>query len=109
MIVGSDNFHDESQLFMKPAFFLTCFVVSFLTSVSPTWAQPGAAAAPQSKTSAAKVVLPAGITEEMLSPPPVPRFMLEKPAQPLSVDEMLQQAREAEKKAGIKPAPKPTN
>lgn len=47
-----------------------------------------------------QVVLPAGITEEMLAPPPMPHFMLEKPAKPLTMDEMIQQAQEAEKKAG---------
>ncbi|OIN94036.1 MAG: hypothetical protein AUJ20_02160 [Comamonadaceae bacterium CG1_02_60_18] len=63
-------------------------------------------AAPASAASAAKVVLPPGITEEMLAPPPVPSFMLKKPDKPLSVDEMVQQAREAERKAGVKPAAK---
>ena len=48
-----------------------------------------------------KVILPAGITEEMLAPPPVPSFMLEKPSKPLTTDEMVQQAREAEAKAGV--------
>ncbi len=47
----------------------------------------------------AKVVLPNGVTEEMLAPPPVPRFMLEKPGRPLTMDEMLQQVREAESRA----------
>lgn len=46
-----------------------------------------------------KVILPPGITEEMLAPPPVPRFMLEKPSRPLTTDEMMQQAREAEQRA----------
>ncbi|MDD5029253.1 MAG: hypothetical protein PHH58_07110 [Rhodoferax sp.] len=63
-----------------------------------------AAAAPASAASAAKVVLPPGITEEMLAPPPVPSFMLKPPAKPLTVEQMVQQAREAELKAGIKPA-----
>lgn len=62
------------------------------------------AVAPASAASAAEVVLPPGITEEMLAPPPVPGFMLKPPTQPLTVDEMVQQAREAERKAGIKPA-----
>lgn len=52
-----------------------------------------------------KVALPPGLTEEMLAPPPVPRFMLEKPPRPLTTDEMVQQAREAERKAGIIAAP----
>jgi hypothetical protein len=64
---------------------------------------------PSSKASAPKVVLPAGITEDMLAPPPVPSFMLKPPTKPMTVDEMVQQAREAEQKAGIKPAPKPAN
>ena len=54
--------------------------------------------------------LPEGVTEEMLAPPPVPRFMLEKPSKPLTQEEMVQQAREAESKAAVavkKPAPKP--
>ena len=48
---------------------------------------------------ASQVVLPPGVTEEMLAPPPVPGFMLKKPAKPLTMDEMVQQAREAERKA----------
>ncbi|MDD2611135.1 MAG: hypothetical protein PHX60_15905 [Giesbergeria sp.] len=62
-----------------------------------------------SQASAPRVVLPAGITEEMLAPPPVPSFMLKPTEKPLSVDDMVQQAREAEKKAGIKPTQKPAN
>ncbi len=54
-----------------------------------------------------KVILPAGVTEEMLAPPPVPRFMLEKPAKPLTTDEMVQQAREAEAKAKTAVVTKP--
>ncbi len=54
-----------------------------------------------------KVILPAGVTEEMLAPPPVPRFMLEKPAKPLTTDEMVQQAREAEAKAKAAVVTKP--
>jgi len=68
---------------------------------------PAAPASAASTAAPAKVVLPPGITEEMLAPPPVPSFMLKKPETPLSVDEMVQQAREAERKAGIQPAPKP--
>ena len=62
------------------------------------------------KQAPTKVVLPEGVTEEMLAPPPVPRFMLEKPAKPLSNEEMVEQAREAERKAAgavKKHAPKP--
>ncbi|HLA33564.1 MAG TPA: hypothetical protein VJ001_01715 [Rhodocyclaceae bacterium] len=55
------------------------------------------------KPAAKAVALPPGVTEEMLAPPPVPRFMLEKPTRQLSMEEMVQQAREAEKKAGIPP------
>ncbi len=44
--------------------------------------------------------LPHGVTEEMVSPPPVPRFLLKPPTQPLTMEEMMQQVREAE--AGIK-------
>ena len=54
---------------------------------------------------AAKVVLPEGVTEEMLAPPPVPRFMLEPPSKPLSHDEMAQQIQEAERRSGIKRKP----
>jgi hypothetical protein len=46
-----------------------------------------------------KVQLPAGVTEETFAPPPVPRFMLEKPVLPLSMDEMIRQTREAEGRA----------
>ncbi len=58
-----------------------------------------------------KVVLPNGVTEEMLAPPPVPRFMLEKPVKPLTTDEMLQQVREVESraKAQLGEAKKPAN
>lgn len=39
------------------------------------------------------------LTDQEFAPPPVPGFMLEKPAQPLSMDEMILQAREAERRA----------
>lgn len=68
--------------------------------------------APSQQTSQAlmpQVVLPAGITEEMLAPPPVPSFMLKPTEKPLSLDEMVQQARDAEQKAGIKPVQKSAN
>lgn len=64
---------------------------------------------PGNTSSAPKYVLPKGVTEEMLAPPPVPSFMLKAPEKPLTIDEMTQQAREAEKKAGIKKAAKPEN
>jgi hypothetical protein len=59
--------------------------------------------APASTASAPekKYVLPEGVTEEVLAPPPVPRFMLEPPSKPLSQAEMEAQAREAEAKAGV--------
>lgn len=47
-----------------------------------------------------KVQLPAGVTEQTFSPPPMPRFMLEKATQPLSMDEMIRQTRETESRAG---------
>ena len=79
--------------------------VSLLVGASLVLAQESnsAAAQPAVQASAPQVALPAGITEEMLAPPPVPGFMLKPPTKPLSVDEMVQQAREAELKAGIKP------
>lgn len=40
--------------------------------------------------------LPPGVTEAMLSPPPVPQFMLEATPQPLPMDEVIRQVREAE-------------
>lgn len=54
------------------------------------------------KPSAPAVVLPPGITEEMLAPPPVPRFMLEKPAKPLTMNEMIQQTRQAESQERVR-------
>lgn len=58
--------------------------------------------AAQDTTKNGKVVLPEGITEEMLAPPPMPQFMLKKSATPLLIDEMVEQARAAEIKAGAK-------
>ena len=78
---------------------LAIAITCLLGSSNYLWAQ----SAPDSKPSAqaaAAFVLPPGITEDMLAPPPVPRFMLEKPASPLTMDEMVQQARDAEMKAG---------
>lgn len=87
-----------------------CFV-SLALCANLTFAQDVKDAPSQkaSRTQAPQVVLPAGITEEMLAPPPVPSFMLKPTEKPLSVDEMVQQARDAEKKAGIKPAQKPAH
>jgi hypothetical protein len=84
-------------------------MVILLAMVGPIAAQQVAAEPPVAKVSAPTVVLPAGITEEMLAPPPVPSFMLKPSATPLTVDEMVQQAREAEQKAGIKQTVKPAN
>jgi hypothetical protein len=84
-------------------------MVILLAMVGPIAAQQVAAEPPVAKVSAPTVVLPAGITEEMLAPPPVPSFMLKPSATPLTVDEMVQQAREAEQKAGIKQPVKPAN
>lgn len=92
---------------MKRKIYLVFCIASFAILSGPTRAQNNAATPPASSASSAKVVLPPGITEEMLAPPPVPSFMLKKPDKPLTVDEMVQQAREAELKAGIKPAAKP--
>jgi len=84
------------------------FVVASLAlmgCINLAQAQDTAKAPPPKPTASAAIVLPKGVTEEMLSPPPVPRFMLETPAKPLTMDEMIQQAREAEQKAGIKHPP----
>lgn len=48
-----------------------------------------------------KADLPAGVSEGTFSPPPVPRFMLEKSTQPLSMDQMIRQAREVESRANM--------
>jgi len=106
MIVGSTSVLNESHLDMKNTILLMWCVAGVLTVNDPASAETTAAAAPASAASSAKVVLPPGITEEMLAPPPVPSFMLKPPATPLTVEEMMQQAREAERKAGIKPAAK---
>lgn len=90
---------------MKRAISLVLLFASLITVNGLTQAQDNSNISPSSQASAPKVVLPPGITEEMLAPPPVPSFMLTPPASPLSVDEMVQQARQAEQKAGIKPAP----
>lgn len=96
---------------MKRAIYLLLCLAGLTTFTGLTQAQSyippsPPPAAPVSAASAAKVVLPPGITEEMLAPPPVPSFMLKKPDKALTVDEMVQQARAAERKAGIKPAAK---
>lgn len=92
---------------MKSAFSLLLALAGLVAWCGQVSAQNTAPPAPPaSAASAAKVVLPPGITEEMLAPPPVPSFMLKKPDKALTVDEMVQQAREAERKAGVKPAAK---
>lgn len=86
---------------MNRTFRLAVWFAGLVISVNSSLAQDAVKAAKSSKPTASPVVLPAGITEEMLAPPPVPRFMLEKPAKPLTTDEMIQQARDAETKAGV--------
>jgi hypothetical protein len=77
--------------------YVTALLSAISLLITPAFAQgPSPSAQPAYQ-------LPAGVTEEMLAPPPVPRFMLEKPAKPLTVEEMQQQAREAERRAGIQP------
>lgn len=56
---------------------------------------------PKTAGQASQYVLPPGITEEMLAPPPVPQFMLEQPAKPLTTQQMIEQARDAERKASV--------
>ena len=75
-----------------------CFASMALAS-SFSLAQDVATDKKPAKSAASKVVLPQGVTEEMLAPPPVPSFMLKRPSTPLTMDEMMQQAREAENKA----------
>ena len=86
---------------MKRIIQLTVLFTSVIISASCALAHDTSTTEKSTKKAAQKIVLPAGITEEMLAPPPVPRFMLEKPSKPLSNEEMMQQAREAEAKAGI--------
>ena len=61
------------------------------------------------RASAPRVALPPGVSEDMLAPPPVPRFMLEKPGKPLTLDEMRAQVREAERHAGVEIQAEPAN
>jgi hypothetical protein len=84
---------------------LTLFAASLLAGVDLSQAQDAAQDGKLSPPTAQKVPLPSGMTEDMFAPPPVPRFMLEKPARPLTHDEMMAQAREAERKAGIRRNP----
>ena len=64
-------------------------------------------ASTQAAASEPKMVLPPGVTEEMLAPPPVPRFMLERSSKPTTMEEMARQAHEAEQKADDKASRKP--
>jgi len=93
---------------MKRAISIVFCFASLIAVVGLTQAQDNTVKGPSSPASAPKIVLPPGITEEMLAPPPVPSFMLNKPDKTLTVDEMVQQARQAELKAGIKPTAPPT-
>lgn len=102
---------------MKRTILQTMLVAILLAGATLSSAQNAPAEQKPAKPPQAAVVLPPGVTEEMLAPPPMPRFMLEKSAKPLTLDEMVQQAREAEKNAGVKrdaakkelepPSPKP--
>ena len=98
-----NNFYSESLLSMKRTIPLALLLAFTLAATNASLAQVAGQVGAGVKSTPATIVLPDGITEEMLVPPPVPRFMLEKPAQPLTMDEMMVQAREAEKKAGVKP------
>ena len=60
--------------------------------------------APRGALRGEKAQSPAGVAEDTFAPPPVPNFMLEKPTQPLSMDEMIRQAREAEKRTNTRRA-----
>jgi hypothetical protein len=91
--------YDYNIFTMKHTPGLTVLVATLFASASLSLAQEATSGEKSVKTSTQKIVLPAGITEEMLAPPPMPRFMLEKPGKPLTIEEMTQQAREAEKKA----------
>jgi len=56
--------------------------------LSTSWAQgPSAPTAPQSKSN---------VDEIYFAPPPMPRFMLEKPERPLTQQEMQQQIEQAQ-------------
>jgi len=101
----------HKPLSMNRSLLLILLAASCLGIVQSSWAQDKAFDTKPIKP-AATVALPPGVTEEMLAPPPMPAFMLKKPVKPLSMDEMVQQAREAEQRAGVKsptantPAPK---
>ena len=86
---------------MKPVAQLVIVIASLIVGANCSLAQTTPSDGKLDKTAPA-FVLPPGVEEDMLAPPPVPRFMLEKPATPLTMDEMMQQAREAERKAGAR-------
>jgi hypothetical protein len=79
--------------YIPPYVILACF---FAVGISVASAQETVPAPKPKKPEAPAYILPPGVTEDMLAPPPVPRFMLEKQDKPLSTEEMLKQAREAE-------------
>ncbi len=54
--------------------------------------------------SAAAVVLPPGVTEDLLAPPPMPRFMLDRNARKLTPQQMAEEARAASLRAGKPPS-----
>jgi len=62
--------------------------VALALCLSTSWAQsPSSAPAPQSKSN---------VDEIYFAPPPMPRFMLEKPERPLTQQEMQQQIEQAQ-------------
>lgn len=97
----------EDFFVMKRAISLALCFSGLSTLNGLAQAQSNTTPPPSNSAAPAMVVLPPGITEEMLAPPPVPSFMLKKPDKALTVEEMVQQAREAELKAGIKSTAKP--
>lgn len=90
---------------MKRSTLLAVLATNLLVGVSLSQAQEVTQEAKASKKPAPEVILPPGVTEASLAPPPMPRFMLEKPTKPLTLDEMLRQAREAEKTAQAEQKP----
>ena len=80
-------------------------VTILVASVNLSQAQEASQETKAGKKPAPEVVLPPGVTEALLAPPPMPRFMLEKPAKVLTLDEMIRQAREAEKTAQAEQKP----
>ena len=88
---------------MRRAITLALIATNLVACADPSLAQNAKDESRATRSPAPEVVLPPGVTEEHLRPPPVPQFMLEKPAKPLTMDEMLKQTREAEEKARTKP------